>query len=199
MAIRVKRHWFKEGGERKPEELATVVAATIWKVSMHGLQSVRKADFAVDVGAPYMAALAEFVVFLAAVADRIAYRHDPGDWRQAFTVAMAKRLAEIHEENLDQLAGRDDRHKRRFIDLLNTRMAEYADFEYGDQGPDFGFQRYFGSCVEAAIVDPDDRRWILDQIMTVQAPEAVEVIERSLRGLLGIDPKPSKRAGSGGE
>ena len=201
MSLRIKRHWFKEGGERRPQDSASVMAATIWKTSTHGLESVRKAKFAVDVGAPFIAVLTEFLVFLVAAADRIAYRHDTGEWRQAFTIALATRLAEIYQENLDYLIGADTEigHKRRFIDLLNQRMGEYADCEYGEQGPDFAFQRYFGSCVEAVLSDVEDRRWALDQIMTVQAPEAIEVVERGMRGILGIDPKPRRRDSAGGE
>lgn len=201
MAIRIKRHWFKEGAERGPADSASVIATVIWKTSTHGLQTVRQAKFAVEVGAPYLAVLGEFVALLVVAADRLAYRHDQGEWRQAFTVALVKRLAEIHHDNLEDLAGPNPEagYKRRFIDLLNARMDEYAEFEYSDDGPDFAFLRYFGSCVEALLADPDDRRWALDQLMTVQAPAAIEVVERGMRGILGIDPKPRRQAVGGGD
>lgn len=201
MTVRIKRHWFRDEGERGPADAASAMAAAIWKTSVHGLQAVRKARFAVEVGMPFVGVLAEFLAFLITAADRIAYRHDDGDWRRAFTTALATRLAEIYQDNLDYLVGSagDGEQKRRFIDLVNARMGEYAEFEYAEDGPDFGFRRYFGSRIEAMLGDPDDRRWVLDQIMSVQAPEAVEVVERGLRGLLGIDPKPRRRAAAGGE
>jgi hypothetical protein len=198
MNVRIKRHWFKEETDRCPADAATAMAAAIWKTSVHGLQSIRKARFAVDVGLPFIGVLSEFLAFLATVTDRIAYRHAEGEWRQAFTTALATRLAEIYQENLDYLIGPGE-YRRRFIDLVNARMGEYAEFDYGDDGPDFGFRRYFGSLVEAMLPDPEDRRWALDQIMSVQAPEAVEVVERGIRGLLGIDPKARRRAALGGE
>lgn len=201
MTVRVKRHWFREDSERGPAEAASATAVAVWKAAVQGLKSVRQAKFAVDVGPAYIAVLTEFLLFLATAADRIAYRHDPGEWRQAFTTALATRLADLYQENLDYLVGppTEGSHGRNFIDLLNRRMAEYAEFEYGPDGPDFSFRRYFGSCVEAVLADPDDRRWALDSVMSVQAPEAVEIVERGLRGLLGIDPKPRRRAVGGGE
>jgi hypothetical protein len=72
-------------------------------------------------------------------------------------------------------------------------MAEYADFGYAEDGPEFGFLRYFGTCIEEALPDPADRRWVLDQIMATQAPEAIESVERGMRGVLGLDPKPPRR------
>jgi hypothetical protein len=201
MSIRIKRHWFKEGAERDAAASATVIATAIWKTAMNGLQTVRKARFAVDIGAPYIAVLAEFVTFLVAAADRIAYRHDQGEWRQEFTAALAKRLAEIYQDNLEHLFGPDPAggYRRAFIELINTRMGEYADCDYTEAGPDFAFLRYFASCVESLLSDPDDRRWALDQIMTVQAPEAIETVERGMRGILGIDPKPRRQAIGGGD
>jgi hypothetical protein len=204
MSVRIKRHWFKEGGERKPRDSATAIAVVIWKASTNGLQTLRKAKFEVDVGAPFLALLAEFLVLLTAAADRIAYRHDPGEWRQAFTVALVTRLSEIYQENLEQLVGPEATdatggYRRRFVGLVNTRMAEYAEFDYGEDGPAFGFLRFFGSCAESVMTDADDRRWALDQMMTVQAPEALEIVERGMRGMLGIDPKPKRHAVGGGD
>lgn len=209
MAIRIKRHWFQEARFRPPDEQASVVAVAIWKSATHGLQRLRKAKFSVDVGDPFIHVLGEFVVFLTTVADRLAYLHGPvaiddessgdgasGNWRQQFTTAMAMRLANIYQENLDQLMGPSadvDGHATAFVDLLNRRMAEYADFDYGVIGPDFAFLRYFGHCIEQTMTDPDDRRWVLDQIMNSQAPEAIESVESGMRGVLGMDPKPRRR------
>ena len=210
MAVRIKRHWFQDGKERSPEEQATVIAVAVWKSATHGLQGLRKARFSVDIGDPFIKVLTEFVVFLVTVADRVAYLHEPSvvtnvdiaqaGWRQTFTVALARRLATIYQENLDQLIGppvsigtSGQGHRAVFVDLLNRRMAEYADFEYGESGPEFAFLRYFGNCIEAALPDPADRRWVLDQIMVSQAPEAIESVDRGMRGVLGLDPKPQRR------
>lgn len=211
MAVRIKRHWFQDGRERSPEEQATVVAVAVWKSATHGLQGLRKAKFSVDVGDPFIRVLAEFVVFLVTVADRVAYLHAPsddaadatdsGDWRQAFTVALARRLATIYQENLDQLIGplaasaetAARNHADLFIELLNRRMAEYAEFDYDENGPEFAFLRYFGNCVSAALPDSPDQRWVLDQIMASQAPEAIEIVDRGMRGVLGLDPKPQRK------
>lgn len=210
MAVRIKRHWFQDGRERSPGEQASVIAVAVWKSATHGLQGLRKAKFAVDVGGPFIDVLAEFLVFLVTVADRMAYLHrdtvategdaeaddDAGSWRQTFTVAMATRVAGLYQENLDHLIGpsaRQGGHQAVFIDLLNRRMADYAEFDYGGDGPDFGFYRFFGHCIEQVLPDPDDRRWVLDQVMATQAPEAVEHVERGMRGVLGLDPKPRRR------
>lgn len=208
MTVRIKRHWYEDGRERSPEEKASVLAVAAWKSSRHALQGLRKARFGIDIGAPFIGVLSEFLVFLVTIADRMAYRHVVGGgegrdeaWRQRFTVAMARRLAEMYSDNLDELIGpaqTSTGYAEGLIELLNRRMEEYAEFEYRADGPEFAFLRYFGTCVEAALPDLADRRWILDQVMATQAPEAIETVERGMRGVLGLDPKPvARREGVG--
>lgn len=205
MAVRIKRHWFRDGRQRSPGEKASVVAVAVWKGARHALQGLRQAKFTVDAGAPFLRVLAEFLACLVTVADRLAYRHGPsgGDggtdagWRATFLEALARRVGELYRDDLDELIGPDvarpGGHAAVFIDLLNRRMADFAEFDYGDDGPGFAFLRYFGRCIEDALPDADDRRWVLDQVMAVQAPEAIETVERAMRGVLGLDPKPARR------
>lgn len=209
MSVRIKKYWYQDGRERSPEEKATVAAVAIWKCARHGLQGLRKARFDIDVGAPFISVLGEFLGFLVTIADRIAYLNvvetdDPAEsagqqaveWRMRFTVAMARRVAGLYQENLDELIGPDDKpggHADRLIGLINRRMAEYAEFEYHTDGPEFGFLRCFGTFIEAALPDDANRRWVLDQVMATQAPEAIETVDGAMRALLGLDPKPRRR------
>lgn len=201
MSLRLKRHWFREGAVRGAPACASVVAAAVWKASVHGVKTLRAARFSVDAGAPFIAILDELLTFLVAVADRIAYRHDPGEWREVFTVALATRVGEIYGENLEGLVGpaSDGGHRQRFNALLNERMDELAALPYEAEGPNAGFLRQLGYRIAAVLGDEADRRWALDQVMSVEGPEAVEAIESVMRGVLGIDPKPLRRASAGGE
>ena len=42
---------------------------------------------------------------------------------------------------------------------------------------------------------PKDRAWVLDQVMAVEAPEAVEMLQRSLRRR-AVDRSRASRAGA---
>jgi hypothetical protein len=199
--MRVKRHWFKDGKERGAAELASAMAAIVWRSADHALNNLRAARYEIEAGLPYVSFLKEFLVFLTVITDRIAYRHDAGTWRTEFTSALVNRVGEIYQENFDRLLGPlpEDGHKAQLLALFNDRAAEYADFSYDESGPEFGFIRYFANNITEVLSDPVDRRWSLDQIMTVQAPEAVALIERGMAGVLGIEPKPTRRGGSSGD
>ncbi len=192
--MRIKSHWFKNGREHTPQDLAGAVSFVAWRIADNALKNTRKANFGIAVGPQYFAFLAEFLIFLVQVADRIAFRRLSQEARFAFTSALANRVAETFAENHSRLLGESQQEcKQQFIDLLNQRADGYADFDYGEDGPSFNFTRYLGFSMDQ-VMDERDSGWIIDQMISVQAPEAVEMVEKTLRNLLEAAPRqPDKR------
>lgn len=191
--MRIKSNWFKPGREHTPVELAGALSFVIYRIADDALKNTRKAKFEVAVGAQYFAFLTEFLLFLIQVADRIAYRRLPEEGRFAFTSELANRIAETHAENESRLLGGEPAEcKRRFIDRLNQRAGEYAEFGYNENGPDFSFTRYLAFCMDE-VVDEKDSGWIIDQMMSIAAPEAVDMVEKTFRNLLESEPRQARR------
>lgn len=185
--MRIKSHWFKSR-QRTPQEIAGALAFVIWRIGDNALKNTRNAQFEIAVGAQYFSFLAEFLVFLIQVADRIAYRQLTAEERQAFTGALANRVAETLAENQSRLIGDSiAQHKQSFIDKLNQRSEKYAEFAYGSDGPEFAFTRYLGFSMRE-VMDEKDSQWVIDQMMSVAAPEAVEMVEKTLRELFDTEP-----------
>ena len=195
MVIRIRSRFHRSTRERTPAELASVIAMLGWKLSQDAIRRMREAQFDIDIGRQYFDFVCEFLAFVLHSADRVAYRALDAEKRAGFTTALALRLAEVVEDNRDMLiresaAGACRRH---FIDLANQRGAEYADFGYAEaEGPDFGFCRYFGSRL-LDIVPEKDHAWVIDQIIEIEAPEAVEAIERTLAGLFAPPGEQRRR------
>lgn len=192
--MRVKSRWFRSERPKPPGELAGAVAFIAWRVAQNALKRMRAARFDIDTGAAYFAFLGEFLIFLIAIADRIAYERLDPDARVEFTTALARRVGEILEENASELLGPgEDPHARDFIALLNERSAEYAAFRYDAEGPDFGFLRAFGHRV-TEIMPEKDRTWTVAQVMESEGPEAVATLQKAMRDLLTVEPQPAAAA-----
>ncbi|MBI5276727.1 MAG: hypothetical protein HY854_09730 [Burkholderiales bacterium] len=205
---RLKTQWFRHGDSRGAAQHASAAAFIVWRVGRHTLDRTRHAGFDVELGAPYFRFLREVLAFLVAVADRIAHARLDAARRVEFTGSLVHHLARVLQDSEDDLIGAapagEPSHADSFIDLVNELAGHYAEFD-GEPGeragtfqPGFAFLRYFGSRIEATL-PPGQRRWAQDQMIAVQAPEAVEMLQRSLADLLDPPKRAPRRSAVSGE
>ena len=192
--MRIKSQWFKDDKPKTAKQNASVIAFIAWRLAQNAVNQMRAAQFDIDPGPQYFAFLSEFLIFLIQVADRIAYGQLEGAHRADFTTALVIRVAEILEENQDTWLGSpaERTYKSRFIDLFNEESTDYATLGYGEAGPDFVFLRYLGNRVMDIMIKKD-RSWVIDQIMEIEAPQAVADIKRGMQGLFDRSPRPARR------
>ncbi len=189
--MRIKSQWFKSDREKTPQEIAGAMAFTLWRIADNALKNTRRANFGIAIGPQYFLFLTEFLVFLVQVADRIAYRQLAPEARFAFTSTLANRVAETLAENQGRLMDGSTDYKQQFIDKLNQRAGEYADFNYGPDGPEFAFTRYLAFCMRA-VMDEKDVEWVIDQMMSIEAPSAVEMVEKTMQNLFSREPPQTR-------
>lgn len=209
-APRLKTQWFRHGGQRGADQQASAAAFIAWRVARHTADRTRHAGFDVEIGAPYFQFLREVLAFLVAVADRTAHARFDGAARIEFTAALVHHLARILQESQDEWLGPapdgQPSHADSFIDLVNELAAHYAEFgadpaapvQPGRFTPDFAFVRYLAHRLEPAL-PPQDRRWVQDQVIAVQAPEAVAMLQQSLADLFDPPRRAPRRSAVSGE
>jgi hypothetical protein len=202
--MRIKSQWFRNERPKTPREIAGAAAFIAWRIAQHALGNMRKADFEIAPGPRYFDFLAEWLIFIVQVADRIAFEKMPAEAREEFTAAMANRVGDILADNRSELLGTADeagggRYKSHFIDLLNLRSFDYADYDYTEARIEYGFLRCLADHL-AVLVAEGEAVWVRDQVMEIEAPDAVTALRKGMRGLLGEAPR--RRSGSvpsGGE
>ena len=208
-AMRIKSHWFKTGAPKSAQQQASAMAFIVWRVAQNMLKRMRGAHFDVAVGVPYFAFMREVLVFLIAVVDRTAYAKMDPTTRASFITALVLNCANTLAGNETDLLGpRSDGapYQDSFIDLVNELASHYAEFGADAQAakadeaftPDSGFLRYFGSRLEPTL-PPRDQRWVLDQVMAIEAPEAVDIVRSAMLDLLSTEPRKSRRSSMSGD
>jgi hypothetical protein len=195
--IRIKSQWFRSGVAKTPQQTASAMAFIAWRVAQNMLKQMRSAHFDIEVGAPYFAFTREVLVFLTQVLDRMAFERMGPEGRAEFITALVKRVAEILQDNEDGLLGvpaaGQPSYYEQFIDLFNELADHYADFGFDAHGPDFAFMRYLGHRMEA-LMPQKDRRWVVDQIMAAEVPDAVSYLQRAMQGVLSTEARPARVA-----
>lgn len=194
--MRLRSQWFRNAQPRTPEDRGRAMAVIAWKIAQNAIKSTRQANFQVDAGAPYMAFLQEFLIFLIQVTDRLIAQRAPWNVRVTFINTLAQRLADLMADNQSTLLGGDPALIRsEFIRLLNDRAEHYAEFEFDPQNSHFGFVRYLGSALQPVMNGPD-QTWILDYIMLSAAPEAIDHLQKALTNLFDETPRQRRVRGS---
>jgi hypothetical protein len=169
------------------QQLASAMAFIVWRVAQNALKRMRNERYDIDPGPQYFAFLGELLIFLIQIADRIAYQRLDAAQRNGFTTALAIRVAEILNDNQNDLLGKPQAgsYQEHFIALFNELASDYAQFKYTEAGPDFAFLRYLGNRVMATMAQKD-RPWVIDQIMEIEAPEAVATVQKGMHDLFDV-------------
>lgn len=188
-AVRIRSHWFRSERPKSTREIAGAAAFITWRIAQQVLKSMRKADFEIDAGPRYFDFVSEWLIFLVQVADRHIYPRMAEAQRFEFISALANRVGEILADNRHDLLDGEEAdgsaaYKSAFIDLLNQRVDDYASFTGEDPVRDYAMLRYLADRV-CHVVGPDDAIWVHDQVMEIEAPQAAELLQKGMRGLLG--------------
>jgi hypothetical protein len=186
MALRVKTVWFKkEGEQRDPAEVATVIASTIWRLCDRAIDNLSKADFDIITPQRGFRIIGELACFLVHYVDRLAFNRMDDDHRQDVVSAVGVRLAEIMEENIIELNGGakdpDYDYQAGFIDLINRRMVDYSEFDIPEDRASFPALRFLSLQIRE-VMEQTDQTWIQDQIMDIEMPEMMGTVKKSVDG-----------------
>jgi hypothetical protein len=183
MALRVKTVWFKRADAQRPaREVASVLASTIWRLADNSVTALSKADYDIITPDRGLRIIGEMAAFLLHMSDRMVYGRIPDAERAALIQATGKRLAELVDENVRAIVGSDGfDYRGNFIAMLNRQGAEYATFECDPARPSFQVLRFLALAIRDLMTDAD-QRWVMDQIMEFQAPEALGTLKKTLDG-----------------
>ena len=171
----VKTRWRKKGA-RTLAERAGVIGANVWKISLEIFKHMEKEEFRFGSDRLVTDVMAEFIAFLLQLADRAVYGRLSDADRATLIGEAARHLAATMENNQRDLLGPGD-YRQPFIDLLNTRFEEYASFEYPGGEPGFPCLRFFAAKV-SDVMAVSNNKWVIEQIMDIEAPEMVRLIKK---------------------
>ncbi len=172
----VKTRWRKKDAPRTLADRAGVIGANIWKISLEIFRHMEMEEFRFGSDRLVTAVMTEFIAFLVQLVDRAVYGRLSDADRAILIGETARHLAATMGNNQLDLLGPGD-YRKPFIDLLNARFEEYAGFEYPGGEPGFSCLRFFATQVSDAMAGSGNK-WVIEQIMDIEAPEMVRLIRK---------------------
>lgn len=171
----VKTRW-RQKGARTLADRAGVIGANVWKISVEIFKHMEREGFKFGSDRLVTDVLAEFIAFLVQLADRTVYGRLGDADRATLIGEVASHLAATVENNHLDLFGPGE-YRKPFIDLLNARFEDYATFEYSGGDPGYSCVRFLAIKVSEAMASGDNK-WVVEQVMEIEAPEMVRVMKK---------------------
>jgi len=197
MAVRLKTRWHRSNrsernikGSRKErtlEDLSGVVAFNIWKLAKEGFLRMEKEDFRFREDSQAIDVIAELCIFMVHIVDRMIYGKVSEEQRGPLINGIAMELAKTIESNQTDLLGPGN-YLDTFIGKLNDRLSNYAECGFDDEGPAYDFKRYLALNI-SDIMAESDNKWVIEQIIDIEAPEVIERVQPVVRDVLGVRNK----------
>jgi hypothetical protein len=183
MAIRMRTKWHTRG-PKSIEDRAGVVGFNIWKISNEAWKHMEKEGFRVGDDRQVVALIIELLAFLMQISDRLVYGQLSEEERARFMNALGQHLAKTVYSNMLDMFGPGD-YTGPFIVTLNERLADYSEFEFTGHQPSYAMLRYLGDKMAAAMTGTDSK-WVVEQVIDIEAPDAVGRIKKLVHEVLGI-------------
>jgi len=184
MALRIRSRWHDDSATRSWGQLASALAFNAWRIAKDKAIALHGANFVYETDEQRMEVIAEYLCFQVQVIDRLTHRVLNDDGRSKLVSLTARNLAGHMQENSEDLFGPGE-YRRAFVDRLNDRGREYAEYDLPEDGPSYPFYRHLGFEVQQIMGAAQENRWVIDQVMDRDGPEVWKQISRVVRDLLG--------------
>jgi len=183
MALRIKSRWHGES-ERSLEEKAGALAFISWRIAQEYAINLHGEDFVYQNDQQRMDVIAEYLIFQLQIVDRLAYQQFElaDDERQQLILSLANKLVIHIQDNGMDLFGPGD-YKPGFFVKLNSRGAEYAKYNYTEEGPSYPFMRHLGYQMQQIMGLQGENRWVIDQVMDKDGIEVADKLRRAMEEL----------------
>ena len=182
--MRIKSQWPEKGREKTIKDHAGALAFIAWRIAKNMVVSMEEEGFNMGSVIQRLTMMEEVVIYLTHISDRLIYDSFDHADRHEFITEMVKALARTLQSSGEEVAGSDD-YKKPFIEKLNQEMAIYSGYDFVEKTPSLSMLRYLGDNIVTAL-QPEDQRWYQDQIIEIEAPDALATLTRGMKDLLSI-------------
>ncbi len=192
---RIKDRWHNSTPEDDAREVlsektlvdqASAIAFIQWRTALNSAINLHAEDFRYDDDHQRVGVITEYLAFQIQLVDRLSAEYLSDDERGVLINEVCRKAAEHIQDNLQDIAGPGD-YKKPFIALLNRRFGEYAEFKFKESRPGFEAIRFLGHTVLILMGEDQTNRWVIDQVMEIDAPELIDQNVKSLNRLFGRD------------
>jgi len=170
--------------EKSLKDQASALAFIQWRTALTTAINLHAEDFRYDNDHQRVGVITEYLAFQVQLVDRLSSEFLSDKERETLISEVGRKLAEQVQDNLSDIAG-PGQYIAPFVALLNRRFGEYAEFGFADGQPSYNARRFLGHSVLMLLGEDQTNRWVIDQVIDIDAPELIDQNVKSLSRLFG--------------
>ncbi|GMQ97173.1 MAG: hypothetical protein BMS9Abin15_0872 [Gammaproteobacteria bacterium] len=179
----LRNKWHKHKKPKTVDEQAGALGYIVWRLAQDAAINLHGEDFIYNDDTQRLDVIAELLAFMVHLVDRIAYQAMPQAHRDRLINGLGIKVAGYMQDNRQDWQGPGD-YKTPFVNLLNDRFGDYADLTFNQDGPGYSLLRFLGHAVQKLMGPGHQNKWVIDQIMDIEAPELYKRLRASMDSLL---------------
>tara|TARA_Y100000996_G_C22253545_1_gene532857 strand:+ start:81 stop:644 length:564 start_codon:yes stop_codon:yes gene_type:complete len=184
MAIRIKSKWSKTVKRAKnSDDLASALSYIGWKISLDKAKNLHGEDFEYTSDHQRITVIVEYMSFQIHLADRMMFLDNKDEsYRGDVMNKLGSYSSNIMQENCEDLFGQGD-YKTGYIKTLNLRSTEFSNYEFNPKESNYSIYRHLALKVQEAMGFSQTNKWIMDQIVDIDAVEVCDKVIEVYRSL----------------
>ena len=175
---RIRTGWKNKQRQISVEEFANALSAICWRISLNAAKNLHDQNFVYDNDEQRVGVMREYLFFLIHCADRLVHGELSEPDRIAFVVSLSKDCLGHYRQNVLEVLQRDEPAAQQVIEL-NARMNALSEFRFIDREPSFEMYRLLGAQIQQLLGHSQTNKWVIDQVMQIDGPEAFEIFLKS--------------------
>ena len=183
---RIRTGWKNRDREISIEDFANALSAICWRLSLNAAKNLHEQDFIYHNDYQRINVIREYLFFLIHCADRLMHEQIDDEDRITFITALSKDSYRHFAQNSLEILSAAGGYKptiESYIESLNSTMTALSDFRFEQDAPGYEMFRLLGSRVLDIMGDSQTNKWVIDQVMDIDGPEAYEIFKKSFDNL----------------
>jgi len=183
MSLRIRDKWRQDGKAASLEDSAAAAAYASWQIALAATKNLHAENFEYRDDHQRLGVLREYLIFLSHIADRLVFEHMELSDRERFVTSFTKESARQLQRNAEEILGPRD-YQSQLIELLGIRNRDYSQYPANRGCPGYGMLRAFGENVQQWMDSNQTNRWVIDQVIEIDGPEAAIALKQAIDHLL---------------
>ncbi len=188
MRMRLKTKWRDKDRTRSLDDNAVVLASNIWRIAVTCAKNLHEQDYVYESDGQRLGVVSEYLAFLVHLSDRLTAPQMVDEDRGRFVTSVARAVTRHLHDNQTDLIGPAN-YGTAFIALLNERSQDYAEMPFDAEMASYSALRYLAEKIQALMGSEQVNRWIAEQVIEIDGPEAIENLRQAVGALYGTTPR----------